>query len=41
MGMDRDLAGEAHGHAILALPPQTVEIGDVGVHGVEPVDARR
>src|SRR5919109_1918800 len=38
-GMDRDLAGESHGHAVLALAPEPVEVGDVGVDGIEPVDA--
>src|SRR3989449_4701462 len=33
-GMDGDLAGEAHGHSVLALAPEAVEIGDVREDGV-------
>src|SRR5438093_7223875 len=32
-GMDGDLAAEAHGHAVLALAPEAVEVGDVRVDG--------
>src|SRR5882724_6994682 len=39
--VDRDLAGESHGHAVLALAAQPLEVGDVGIDGVERVDAGR
>src|SRR6266581_2703576 len=39
--MDRDLAGEPHRDAVVALAAQTREVRDVGVDGVERLDARR
>src|SRR5262245_2328799 len=38
-GMNGDLAGEAHRHALLALAPETGEVGDVDEDGAGRLDA--
>src|SRR5437870_10230266 len=37
-GMDGDLAGESHVDRVLALTAEAVEVGDVGVDGIERLD---